>query len=36
MPITLDISPINRLVVIAASGHITAEEIGRVSARCRG
>lgn len=31
MPITLDISPINRLVVIAASGHITAEEISRVS-----
>ena len=31
MPITLDISPLDRLVVIAASGHVTAEEIGRIS-----
>ena len=31
MPITLDISPINRLVVIAASGHITAEDISLIS-----
>jgi hypothetical protein len=29
MPISLDISPLHRTVVIAASGHVTPEEIGR-------
>jgi hypothetical protein len=29
MPISLDISPIDRMVVIAAIGHVTPEEIGR-------
>ena len=31
MPISLDISPLNRVVVIAAQGHITPEEIGRLA-----
>lgn len=31
MPISLDISPLHRLVVIAASSHVTPEEIGRIS-----
>lgn len=29
MPISLDISPIDRMVVIAAIGHVTPEDIGR-------
>lgn len=29
MPISLDISPLHRIVVIAASGHVTPEEISR-------
>lgn len=31
MSLSLDISPLHRLVVIAASGHVTPEEIGRIS-----
>ena len=31
MPISLDISPLHRIVVIAASGYVTPEEISRIT-----